>query len=353
MKDFNKYIVSSITDIRTAIKKMDEGGIGFLVVVDASQNIIGVITDGDFRRAILNGISLDENIMKITNKKFISIGSEYNDDDIRNIFNTTVIKHIPVIDDGKLIDLITKEEYFGIKIQQKYPKLNLPVLIMAGGKGTRLDPFTRILPKALIPFGNKAMIEVIMDEYAKYGMKNFYISINHKGRMIRAYFEEHESDYTFQYITEDKPLGTAGAFKYLEGKINTSFFVSNCDISIKEDYTKIYKFHQKRNFSLTLVASIQNYIVPYGVCEIEYGGILKKIIEKPQYDFLVNTGMYLVEPSILKLIPQNEKFDVTDLINKVHEKGLNVGVYPISEKSYIDVGQLAEYKKVLNLLLEG
>lgn len=353
MKDINFYKVRDNYTIRQAIKKIDAGGIGFCVCVDVKNRVIGVITDGDFRRGILNGISLDENITKIVNKKFISIGTIHDDKDVRNIFNTTVIKHIPVIDDGKLMDLITEEEYFGIKIQQKYPKLNLPVLIMAGGKGTRLDPFTRILPKPLIPFGNKAMIEIIMDEYAKFGMKNFYISINHKGKMIRAYLEEHESDYTFQYITEDKPLGTAGAFKYLEGKINASFFVSNCDISIKEDYSKIYKFHQKGNFSLTLVASIQNHIVPYGVCEIEYGGILKKIIEKPQYDFLVNTGMYLVEPSILKLIPQNQKFDITDLINKVHEKRLNVGVYPVSDKSYIDVGQLPEYKKVLNLLFEG
>ena len=350
MINIKKIFVKDNKNIRSAIKILDRGGIGLIVVINKDEKVAGIVTDGDFRRAILNGISLDENITKIINRKFISIGPGYNDDEIRNIFNTTVIKHLPIIDDGKLIDLITEEEYFGIKKGRKYPTLDLPVVIMAGGKGARLDPITRILPKPLIPIGNKAIIEVIMDEYAKFGMKKFYISINHKGKMIRAYFEEHESDYTFKFITENKPLGTAGALKYLYGKINTPFFVSNCDILIKENYTKIYEFHQKKGFVLTLVASMQDYVVPYGICEIENGGELKKIIEKPQYDFLVNTGMYLLNPEALKFIPKNKFFHITDLIEELQKTGYKIGVYPVSEKAWIDVGQWNEYLGSLHCL---
>lgn len=345
MININKIFVKDNKNIRSAIKILDRGGIGLIVVINKDEKVAGIVTDGDFRRAILNGISLDENITKIINRKFISIGPGYNDDEIRNIFNTTAIKHLPIIDDGKLINLITEEEYFGIKKQPKYNKLNLPVVIMAGGKGARLDPITRILPKPLIPIGNRAMIEVIMDEYAKYGMKNFYISINYKSKIIRAYFEENESDYNFKYIIEDKPLGTAGALKYLEGKINSHFFVSNCDILIKEDYSKIYEFHKKGSFALTLVASMQNYVLPYGVCEIKNGGELKNMIEKPQYDFLVNTGMYIINPEILHLIPKNEIFHTTQLIKKLKKNEYKIGVFPVSEKSWVDVGQWDEYKK--------
>ena len=188
------------------------------------------------------------------------------------------------------------------------------------------------------------------NEYAKFGMKDFYISINHKGKMIKAYLEDHEGDYFFRYISENKFLGTAGALKYLDGKLDSPFFVSNCDIIIKDDYTKIYDFHKKGGYALTLVASMQHHTIPYGVCEIENGGDLKSIIEKPQYDFLVNTGMYVLDPEVLGYIPENEFFHITHLMEKLKKEGLKIGVYPVSEKSYIDVGQWNEYKNAMKVM---
>ncbi len=351
MRDLDKYIVKSSSNIRTAIKQMDKGGIGFIAIVDDKEKVEGIVTDGDFRRAILNGIDLEKNVLLITNKSYKYLTKGYSQNEALQYFKgTVVVEYLPVLENGKLIDIISKDDLSNKDEFEifKRKKLNLPVVIMAGGKGTRLDPFTRILPKALIPVGEKPIIEVIMDEYAKYGMINFYISVNHKDRMIKAYFEDRKSDYNFTYINEDKPLGTAGSLKFLEGKFNDPFFVSNCDIIIRSDYSKIVKFHKANKYDLTLVGSMQHQTIPYGVCTFENGGLLKSIQEKPEYDFLVNTGMYLLNPHILRYIPENKYFDMTELINLVQKKGHAVGVYPVSEKSWIDVGQWREYEKVLN-----
>jgi NDP-sugar pyrophosphorylase family protein len=214
---------------------------------------------------------------------------------------------------------------------------------MAGGKGTRMKPFTNILPKPLIPIGEKTMLEVIMEEYSKYGIHEYYLSVNYKRNMIKAYFEDEPNNYEIHYIEEDEPLGTAGSLKLVEHIIKTPFFVSNCDILVKGDYDKMYDFHIQGGFDLTIIGTMQHHQVPYGVCEIKEGGELIKIIEKPEYDFLVNTGMYILQPNVLDYIPENKFFHITHLIEGLKEKGGKVGVYPISEKSWIDVGQWNSY----------
>lgn len=351
MLEIEKYKVPFHLSIREAVKQMDEGGLGFCVCVDNEDMVIGVITDGDFRRSVHNGIQLDENVSKIINRDFHSVQINYDNGEVKRIFNNTIVKQVPVLQDGKLLDIITEEEFYGVEKSKKKRSLDNPVVIMAGGKGTRLDPFTKILPKPLIPFGNDPVIKVIMDEFGKFGMNDFFISLNDKGRMIKAYFHDYDLGYRINYLEEDKPLGTAGALKYLEGRLDVSFFVSNCDIIIHTDYGSVYEFHKKGSYELTLVGSMQQYTIPYGVCEIDNGGVLKAIQEKPQYDFLVNTGLYLLEPAILQYIPENTYFDMTDLIRKVQANGLKVGVFPVSEKSWIDVGQWHDYNKAIKELI--
>jgi NDP-sugar pyrophosphorylase family protein len=286
------------------------------------------------------------------NKNFYFLDLNYKEEEVKKIFKDTVASRIPVLKNKKLVDIIIKEEFFKINSEEvtKRPQIKLPVVIMAGGKGTRLDPFTRILPKALIPIDDKPIIEIIMDKFADFGVTNFYISVNHKSKMIKAFFEDFHSNYNISFIDENIPLGTAGGLKYLEKKIVTSFFVSNCDIIIQCDYSKIYKFHKKGNFDLTLVSSIQHHIIPYGVCKLENDGSLKNIKEKPEYNFLVNTGMYILNPDILQFIPKNKSFDMTDLIKRLKERKKKIGVYPVSEKSWIDVGQWEEYKRAIKIL---
>ena len=351
MKNINDLLLKENNPIREVLRQIEKGGKKIVLIVDDNNKLIGAISDGDIRRWILDNGNLSSNLNNICNFNPKYVEENFEIEDAKQLMLTYSIELIPVVDNSReVVDIIEWEDLFKKKKKEEYAQIDLPVVIMAGGKGTRLDPFTRILPKPLIPIGDKPIIEVIMDEYAKFGMKNFYISINHKGKMIKAYFEDNERDYNFSFIDEDKPLGTAGALKYLEGKIDSPFFVSNCDIIIKDDYTKIYDFHKKGNYAITLVASLQNHIIPYGVCEIENGGILKSIKEKPEYDFLVNTGMYILNPEVLQYIPKDEFFQITQLMEKLQTKGFKIGVYPVSEKSWIDVGHWTEYKKSVEML---
>lgn len=349
-KELKSLCINQNSSLKDAINKMDIAHRGVIFAIDDNKNIKGILTDGDFRKLVLSGIDLNITLSKVMNKKPISINiNKLNDELIKRTLKEKSIFHLPILDNGKIVDIALVSDFFGsdIELVQYNKKINLPVVIMAGGKGTRLDPFTRILPKALIPIGDKPIIEVIMDKYAEFGMTNFYVSVNHKARMIKAFFEDFHSDYNISFINEGKPLGTAGSLKLLEGKINSPFFVSNCDIIINKDYTKILEFHNKNNYDITLVVSLQHHTIPYGVCEIEDGGVLKNIKEKPGYDFLVNTGMYLMSPNVLPYIPPNKLYHITDLISKLKNEAKRIGVFPVSEKSWIDVGEWIKYKESL------
>lgn len=344
----SKFIISARSTIRQAIKKMDENGRGFVAIEDG-RKVCGIITDGDTRRAILHGMDLEHSVKTIMTKEFISIGENTKDEDVEDIFLNGRKKHIPVLKNGRLVDVIFAEEFFRNRNHPLYvpQKVNFPVVVMAGGKGMRLDPFTRILPKPLIPIGEKAVIEIIMDNLAGQGIKHFYISVNHKAKMVRAYFEDVSCPYRISFIEEDEPLGTAGSLKMIEHKVKTPFFVFNCDTIIEEDLVKVHDFHNNGNYDLTLVGVMQKHVVPYGVCEVSQDGCLKKINEKPSFDFLINTGVYLMNPRVLKLISSGEKMDMPELIGKIMKKKHKVGVYPISERSWIDIGQWEGYKKTI------
>ncbi len=350
MNDINKYTVSNTSTIKEAVRIMDEAGIGFCVCLDKNKKILGVLTDGDFRRAVLNGESLDRSVENIINKDFTSLEPGFNKNEVERIFNNSIVKHIPIVKNECFLDIITEEKYFSIENKVNKSSLHYPVIIMAGGKGSRMDPFTRILPKPLIPLGNEPIIKVIMDEFGKFGMDKFYVSLNSKGRMIKAFFHDHEMPYEIAFIEEDKPLGTAGAIKLIQNEVTESFFVSNCDIIIHTDYASIVEFHKEGDYDLTLVASMRHYVIPYGVCDIQQNGELNGIQEKPEYDFLVNTGLYFMNPTVFKYIPPDSYFDMTDLIAAVKESGLRVGVFPVSEKSWHDVGQWPEYKASIERL---
>jgi NDP-sugar pyrophosphorylase family protein len=202
----------------------------------------------------------------------------------------------------------------------------------------------------LIPIGDKPVIELIMDRFHEYGIKHFYVSLNHKARMIKSYFQEAQMPYRIDCLQEDIPLGTAGGLRMLEKNSAKKFLVTNCDVIIHSDYSELVRFHEDHQYDLTLVVSCRHYVIPYGVCVIENGGQLKSLKEKPEYDLLVNTGMYVINRSLLKLIPKNKAFDITDLIAKAKERGRKVGAFPINGHEWIDVGQWDEYQKAVKML---
>jgi dTDP-glucose pyrophosphorylase len=347
----NNIFIKVKTTIKHALKLMDKMGAKTLFVVDKDNYLLGVVSGGDIRRSLLKGHNLDGGVEAIMNKEPLTVDATISTEVVKKLMIDNKFEAIPVVDSKNQIkEILLWHKVFNEKRVVVAKEIDIPVVIMAGGKGTRLDPFTRILPKPLIPIGDKAIIEIIMDEYLKFGMKEFYISVNFKSKMIKAFFEERDNDYKLHYIYEEKPLGTAGSLKLLKDKINRPFFVSNCDIIIDDDYSQIYDFHVKEKNALTLVASIQHHVIPYGVCEIEEGHKLKGIIEKPEYDLWVNTGMYLLNPEMIDEIPDDEFFHITDLISKAMKKGYKVGVYPVSEKSWIDIGHWSEYKSAVEKL---
>ena len=256
------------------------------------------------------------------------------------------IEAIPVVnEDTQVVGILNWDQVFAGKVAKYREPLKVPVVIMAGGKGTRLDPFTQILPKSLIPVGEKPIIEVIMDKFLEYDVKDFFICLYHKARMIKSYFEESNGKYNITCVEEKIPLGTIGPLSLLRDRLKGDFFVINCDVILNNDYAEILNFHRQKKYALTMVVSCRHYQIPYGICELWQGGELKAIKEKPGYDFLVNTGMYLMQEQVLDLIPDNEYFNIIQLVEKLRDKGLKIGVFPVSETSWMDVGQWEEYYK--------
>ncbi len=338
--------------IKEAMGSLDKTAEKVLLVVDENQALIGALTDGDIRRYILKGRDLTGTIENAYKPNPIFIFQEdFDSEKTKAIFLENKIDLIPILDQNrKVVDFITWEKAFGNNRKPENQKLNVPVVIMAGGKGTRLEPFTRVLPKPLIPVGDKPVIDHIIDRFRVYGISEFYLTIHHMSKIIRAYFEEKEPDYSVGIFEEDEPRGTAGSLKLLADKLNKPFFVSNCDIIIEADYADLYRFHMQNRHDITLVASARQFNIPYGICELNGGGSLERIKEKPEYNFLVNAGMYVLNPVVLELIPDNQLFHITQLIEKIKENGGQIGVYPVSEKAWIDVGQWAEYRKALKVI---
>jgi NDP-sugar pyrophosphorylase family protein len=255
------------------------------------------------------------------------------------------IEAIPIVDtEHRVSDIFIWSNLFdGSK--RHVEKIDVPVVIMAGGKGERLDPFTKIFPKALIPVGEKPIVEVIMDRFSQCGVKEFYLSVNYKGAMIKSYFENTKLPYDVAFIWEKEFLGTAGSLSLLGEGFPSTFFVSNCDILVDADYTDILRFHKKNENDLTMIGSFRHHVIPYGVIEFSTNGAVKEISEKPEYDFSVNTGVYVMEKTILAYIPKDKLFHVTQLIQELLKGDKRVGVYPVSEKSYIDIGQWEKYRE--------
>jgi dTDP-glucose pyrophosphorylase len=338
--------------IRQAMKKLGQAGERCLVVTDAGNRLLGTLSDGDVRKAILNGAGFNDSIASIYHKKPTSLSAgKFSKEDARILFVRDKFDLIPVVDEqGVLIDTLFLGFILDDGDQVKTVELNVPVVIMAGGKGTRMEPFTKILPKPLVPVHDKPVIEHIIERFTEVGCIEFHLTVNYKGRILKAYFEELQPAYSVNFVDELEPLGTAGSLKFLEGKFDRPFFVTNCDIIIKADYASLYEFHVKGGYDITLVASAKEYVIPYGTCELNGEGHLSHIDEKPSYDFLINTGLYVVNPEVLEIIPEHTFFHITYLIEKAKSQGRKVGVFPIDDDSWVDVGQWAEYQKAVERL---
>ena len=329
---------------------MDEEKVKLLLLLEG-RKFLGLITIGDIQRGIIKNIPLDTLVgeIKRTDIHIAFVGEEL--ESIKQRMIRERDECMPIIDrEGYISDVIFWDDLFKDVENRNTDKLDIPVVIMAGGKGLRMRPLTNVIPKPLIPVGDSTICEKIIGRFRQIGIQRFYMSVNYKADMIEFYFKDKVKDYDLNYFRENRPLGTAGSLYLLKDIIKTTFFVTNCDIIVEQDYREIYDFHRVNGNDITMVCAIKSIFIPYGTAQTGMDGRLIEMKEKPEIVMKINTGMYLLEPELLQEIPQDRVFHITELIEQVKNRGGKVCVFPVAEGQYYDIGEWAFYKNTLEVL---
>lgn len=303
--------------------------------VTQGGRLLAVLTDGDARRYILRSGSLNAWVRDIANyaPQYVMAGEEPR---AKALLRQKRISAVPVVDaDMHILNIVFREETLAIRPAS----ISLPVVINAGGKGTRLYPYTKILPKPLIPVGELPIAEIIINRFRDMGCTRFYMIVNHKRNMIKAYFNDTEKEYTLDFIDEDMPLGTGGGLSLLKGRLKETFVLINCDTVIEEDFSKILATHRRNHNLVTMITALKRFNVPYGVVETGENGAIQAFREKPQLSYLVNAGCYLVEPSVIGTLIPGEAIGFPTIIERLRQAGRPVGIYPVSQEAWLDMGQ--------------
>lgn len=349
------FLISPDNTVVEAMQKIDSNARGILFVVNENRKLLGVLTDGDIRRWLIKTGELSGAVERVMNhdpkvvcRKELASAKEY--------MEKQTITALPVVNaKGVISDIIFRETKENAAPKPKYSLEQVPVVIMAGGKGTRLYPYTKILPKPLIPIGDIPIMERIINKFREFGVQQFYATVNYRKSMIKSYFSEIQADYRICYVEEEKPLGTAGSLQLIQDTFQEPFVVTNCDILIHADYGDIYRYHKESGNELTIVTALKNIVVPYGVIHSSENGAVESMEEKPRLSYFVNTGMYILNPELINEIPADTFFHMTDLSDLLLKQKRKVGMYPISEDSFLDMGEFEEMRRMeekLNLKSE-
>lgn len=349
IKEIDNFIVKDNFQIIDAMKQIDLNLKGIVFVVDEKNRLIGSLSDGDIRRWIIKTGNINVKVTEAMNRELV-----YSYSDSKKNYNSILedkkINCLPIVDSEMIPKSLFLVDYRQ-KPDSRYKET--PVVIMAGGKGTRLYPYTKILPKPLIPIGDIPILERILKKFNSFGFYKFYITVNYKKEMIKSYFADQNLDFNISFIEEDKPLGTAGSIKLIKEKFDSPIIITNCDILIDADYNEIISNHLKTGNDMTIVSSLKNITIPYGVINPGENGIILGMKEKPEYSFFINTGMYVINPKHISLIPEDTFFHMTNLTEKLIEENYKVGMFPISEESYLDMGQFEEMKRMEEIINSG
>lgn len=345
----SRRTVSMSVSLLDAMKVMDDRKVKILFVCER-EHFEGIITLGDIQRAIINNIALREPVSRILNKKKVYGHLSEGEEAIKEKMRKMRAEVMPILDDnGELVDVWYWNDLFKKTDLVEREKINLPVVIMAGGKGTRLKPITNVIPKPLVPIGDKTILETILDQFEEIGCTKFYMSVNYKADIMKYYLGQLDHKYDIEFFQENKPLGTIGSVSLLKGKIDTPFFVSNCDSINEQDYRDVYDYHVQNHNDLTIVTMVKSFRIPYGVIETGEDGLMVSLSEKPELTYQVNTGVYILNPSCIEEIPENEFFHITHLMEKIKARGGRVGCFPVSEHAWKDMGEWPEYLKMINV----
>lgn len=351
MMEIEDFIIPADMSAVEIMKKIDRNAKGVVYVCDLDRKLLGIITDGDLRRAIIRGGGLELCARSIMKTDPVTV-AETACEQALYVMKKHLIRSVPIItESGELVGLRFGDDDGHLSVSEK--KIDVPVVIMAGGKGIRLKPYTNILPKPLIPIGNKTITEHIMDRFVKAGCSRFDMIVNYKKNFIKAYFRDlntPDTKITINFTDEDKYLGTAGGLQLLSGKYDEPFFMTNCDILIEEDYSRIMEYHREKRNLATIVCAVKNTTLPYGVVKTTQDGRISAIEEKPDISSIVNTGFYVLEPDFIERIPKETESQITDIFQACIDDGLQIGMYPVSEERWMDMGQMDELHKMTERL---
>lgn len=335
---FKKHLINHNNTVKEALAKLDQlAADAILFVVDGDQKLEGSLTDGDVRRGLLKDMSINQKVVDFIqpNPKFI-IKSNYNITDLEK-FRKAHLKVIPVLNDAHQVVNV---------INFRFLKSYLPIdaIIMAGGRGTRLKPLTDNTPKPLLKIADKPIIEHNIDRLISYGIDDFWLSINYLGDQVKDYFKNGESKgVQIEYVTEDKPLGTVGAVRAIKNLQHDTVLITNSDILTNLDYEDFYQDFIQSDADLSVVTIPYEVLIPYAVLETEKERV-KSFKEKPTYTYYSNGGIYLIRKELLDLIPENEFYNATDLMETLIKNGKNVNSYPL-RGYWLDIGKHEDFKK--------
>lgn len=331
-------IVSREATIREAMQVIDRTGMEIALICDPSRRLLGVLTDGDIRRALLGGQTLADGIANICRNRFISVGPGVDRQEAMRLMVDRAIKCLPVIDDaGHLLDLHTLH---GVLAAQQCTSW---AVVMAGGLGTRLGELTQAIPKPMLPIGDRPILQHIVEHLVSHGVRRIFLAVNYLGRMIEDHFRDgHRFHCRIEYLREDEPRGTGGALGLLPERPSSPLIVMNGDLLTRISLTRMLEFHRSGAHQTTMAVREHRVQVPFGVAQVA-GSRVTALVEKPVLDYQINAGIYVVEPHLLDRIPPSGLFPITRLIEDCLVKGERVGAYSMSE-SWSDIGLPDEYR---------
>ena len=345
--------VAPATSLREAMAQMDRAGCGILLVADDARRLLGTVTDRDIRRAILANLDLAQPVEALLARKAgtrfstpitASIGQERSA--YLSLLKQHSILHLPLLDaEGRVAGLVTMDS-----LVPEAP-LALRAVVMAGGKGTRLHPLTEHTPKPMLRVGDKPVLEIIIDQLREAGIRQVTVTTHHQGEKISAHFGDgRDFGVALSYIEEERQLGTIGGLSLMAPPKETTLVI-NGDILTEVDFRAMLAYHREHQAELTIAVRQYDVKVPYGVIECE-GSQVRGVNEKPTFGFFVNAGIYLLEPGVYRLIPSRQRFDMTDLIQRVIAERRMVVSFPICEY-WLDIGEHAEYEQAHQDVLAG
>lgn len=339
MLEIKDNLISEGQSIRDAMGVIERSKAKVALVVGEGRHLLGSVTDGDIRRAILRGVDLEDAVITIMNTNPHVANVKDDRSFLLDLMRNNICRHVPVVDDdGQVIAIETLEELIG------QPQHDNWVMLLAGGLGKRLRPLTEECPKPMLPVGDRPILEHIIIALKHQGFRNFIVSLNYLGHMIEDYFGDGERfGVNIKYTLEEEPLGTAGPLSLLKEKPKLPMLVMNGDILTKVDFNHLLAFHGEHDALATMCVRDYTIEVPFGVVNIN-GQYISSLIEKPTQKFLVNAGIYVLSPGALDIIPSGTRYDMPALFADMMEKNLPTAAFPVQEY-WIDVGRIDDFQQ--------